>query len=121
MESSLVTINPCQLDTSITIIHLPAKIDSVTADKISQEVMTALEGNPGGVLFDMRDVSFVSSAGIRMFMIAYKKAQSDGFKMAMVHVHPTIYKLFKISVLDSAFNIHESEAQALKEVWLLGS
>lgn len=119
MQNSAVTINPCQLDQSIRMIHLPARIDSATADKITSEAMTAFEGSPGGILFDLKEVTFVSSAGIRMFMTSYKKAKAEGIKIAMIHVHPTIYKIFKVASLDSAFNIHESEAQALKDVWLL--
>jgi anti-sigma B factor antagonist len=121
MEGTTITISPCPLDQSIKVILLPAKIDSLTAEKISLEVLAALEGNPGGVLFNMKEVAFVSSAGIRMFMKAYKKAQADGFKMAMIHVHPSIYKIFKVAVLESAFNIFDSEAEALKGLWLLNS
>ncbi len=121
MDDSTVMISPCALDKSIRIIHLPARIDSSTAEKITSEAMAAFEGNPGGILFDLKEVKFVSSAGMRMFMTSYKKAKAEGIKIAMIHVHPTVYKIFKVAALDSEFNICDSEAQALKDVWLLQS
>ncbi|MDQ7822233.1 MAG: STAS domain-containing protein [Candidatus Eremiobacteraeota bacterium] len=121
MEDSMVAISPCTLDQAIKIIHLPAKIDSSTAEKVTSEAMAAFEGNPGGILFNLKEVTFVSSAGIRMFIMAYKKAKAEGIKIAMIHVHPNVYKIFKVAALDSEFNICDSEAQALKEVWLLQS
>jgi anti-sigma B factor antagonist len=118
-ESSIVTVSPCQGDLSIRKIHLPVKIDSTASDKISSEVMAAFEGSPGGILFDLMEVTFVSSAGIRVFMTSYKKAKAEGIKIAMIHVHPSVYKLFKVASLESVFNICDSEAQALKDIWHL--
>jgi|GEM_PF-1001709 anti-anti-sigma factor len=119
MNGSIVTIDSCALDQSIRIVRLPARLDSSAAEKITAEVIAAFDGNPGGILFDLKDVIFVSSAGIRMFMTSYKKARAGGIKAAMAHVHPNVYKIFKVAALEGEFNIHDSEEQALKEVWQL--
>ncbi len=118
-QESIVTMSPCPLDLSIRRIHLPAKIDAVAAEKISSEALAAFEGNPGGILFDLKEVTFVGSAGIRVFMVSYKKAKAEGIKIAMIHVHPSVYKLFKVASLDGEFHICEDEVQALKDIWHL--
>ena len=117
METKGVRIKSSTGDQSIKVIELSGKIDTITTDKISQEVMGVFEQNPGGLLFNLHEVTFVSSAGLRMFLSAYKKGAAADIKMAMCHVHPSVYKIFKVGGLETAFKIFNDEPQALKEVW----
>jgi anti-sigma B factor antagonist len=103
----------------ITVIELPARIDTLTANKISPEVVQITEQKSEGILFNLRDVTFVSSAGIRIFLSAYKKCESHSIKIAMVNVHPSVYKIFKVAGMDKFFNIFNNESEALKNVWAM--
>lgn len=117
MESATINIGVSELNNSVKVIKLAGRIDTVTAEKITSEVMLVVEESPGGLLFNMTDVNFVSSAGIRVFLSAYKKGTTENIKMAMVHVNPSVYKIFKVAGLESIFRIFDSEDEALKEIW----
>lgn len=117
MEGTGVKIRISELNPSVMVIQLSGKIDTNTSDKMSHEVIQVIEQMQAGVLFNLKDVTFVSSAGIRMFLTAYKKAGTMGLKSAMCHVSPSIYKIFKVAGLDRAFNIFDEETQALENVW----
>jgi anti-sigma B factor antagonist len=110
-----------KLEQSIKIIKLSGKIDTLTSDKLTPDVMKAVEENRGGVIFDLKEVTFVSSSGIRMFLSAFKKGLAENIKVAMIHINPSIYKIFKVAGLESMFNIFESEPQALNTIWGLKS
>lgn len=113
----MVTIGSCELDSTIMVIKLSGKIDTMTVNGITTRVMAAMEESPAGVMFNLGGVTFVSSAGLRMFVSAYKKGLSANMKMAMIHVHPSVYKIFKMVGCEGMFNIFDDEPQALKKIW----
>ncbi len=119
MEETGVKFSINELNSSVITIQLSGKIDTNTSDKISQEVIKILEQMQSGALFNLKDVTFVSSAGIRMFLTAYKKLGTSGLKAAMCHVNPSIYKIFKVAGLEKSFNIFDDEAQAINNIWPL--
>lgn len=105
------------LEPSIAIIQLSGKIDVLTSETMTPDVMKCVEEHRNGVFFDLAEVTFVSSVGIRMFLTAYKQAQSENIKIAMVRVNPSIYKIFKVAGLEAIFNIFDTEPQALHTLW----
>ncbi|MEQ8188808.1 MAG: STAS domain-containing protein [Candidatus Eremiobacterota bacterium] len=121
MEGTGARIKISELNPSVMVIQLSGKIDTTTSDKISQEVVEVIEQMQTGILFNLKDVTFVSSAGIRMFLTACKKAGTMGLKSAMCYVNPSIYKIFKVAGLEKSFNIFDDESQALNTVWPPGN
>ena len=117
MESAVVNIGICESNHAVKNIKLSGRIDTITADKVNPEIMQAVEESQGGLIFNLENVSFVSSAGIRIFLAAYKKGTAANIKVAMVHVNPSVYKIFKVAGLESIFKIYNDEAEALKELW----
>jgi len=105
-----------EINPSISIVSLSGRLGVQTQEELSTTLSQALEQCDGGVLLDMSAVDFVSSAGLRALMVAYKQAQSTGKKMAMIQVRPAVYKIFKLTSFEAIFNIFESEAAAMKSL-----
>lgn len=79
------------------------KLDSAACIELTQKVEEGLTGNELQVAFDLKTVSFVSSAFIR---ICVQTAKTVGAKnYSIINTTPNIKKVFKISGLDSAYKI----------------
>lgn len=117
MDSVLqeVLVTTSELDPQVRILHLPKRLDTLNSDSILEQMTRAIDQNPGGIILNLAQVAFVSSMGIRVLVLAYKQISSQNGKIAMIHVHPNVYKIFKMVSLEDFIPVHETEAAALAE------
>lgn len=83
-------------DEGTYIISPQGSIDSNTHTILGSEVDAVLEKSPQFIVFDMKDVSFVSSAGVSVVLMAEKALKAKGGTAVMVHPQPQIKKVFDI-------------------------
>jgi len=98
----------------IDILSLSGRLGVRTEDEFAAALTAALSESTGGLLLDMSDVDFVSSSGLRALMLAYKQAVAAGKNIAMMHVDPRVYKIFKLTASERMFRICETEPEAMK-------
>jgi anti-anti-sigma factor len=62
-----------------------------------------LAENPTSVVFDLRDVDYISSAFLRICIRTAKSLGSNNF--SIINVRPNVKKAFKIAGLDEILNV----------------
>jgi anti-sigma B factor antagonist len=65
------------------------------------------------MVLDLSGVEYVSSAGLRCFMVAAKQAGSHGGKIVLAALRPVVSEIFQISRFDMLFQIFPSVREAL--------
>lgn len=101
-------------DYIITIIQLNGRIDafSVGALRDKQEALLA-EGRARFVI-DLRDVTFLDSAGISALVSLLKRARQAGGDVVLVSpTHEDAYRIFKLTRFDQVFKMVKSVDEAL--------
>ena len=78
------------------------------------EMLRALEGGDKLVLVDCHKLSFVASAGLRVFLMAAKRLRISGGKLAFAGLQRNVEQVFQISGFNALFAIHKSLADAEK-------
>jgi anti-anti-sigma factor len=101
----------------VNVVRLSGRLDAATYEAAQPVIVEALEKCTSGMILDMGSLDFISSAGLRIMLIAWKRAAADGKQIAMVDVQPSIYKIFKIAALDKAFRFFDNEGEAVRELW----
>ena len=71
-------------------------IDAVTHSILESKVDEIIQMSPRLIIFDMRDVSYISSAGITVFLLAETRLNQIGAGAFMVHLQPQVKKVFDI-------------------------
>ena len=71
-------------------------IDSNTHTILGDEIIAVLEKSATRIIFDMKDVNYVSSAGISVILMAEKALKLAGGSALIVHLQPQIRKVFEI-------------------------
>jgi anti-sigma B factor antagonist len=66
-----------------------------------------------GVLFDLSDLEYVSSAGLRCFMLAAKQAKATSSRMAVAAPRPVVAEIFEISRFNMVFKVFPAMREAL--------
>ncbi len=79
------------------ILSPTGRIDSQTSPEFQNEIIGAIEGGQSKVILNFSNVEYISSAGLRVVLMAAKrcKAQQGGFAMFGLADH--IKEVFEIS------------------------
>lgn len=78
------------------VVTVKGQIDTETAPKFS-EALAALKGTEKLVL-NFKELKFMSSAGIRVLLSAYKKVRNHG-SMKLIQVNDSVYEILRTTGL----------------------
>ena len=96
---------------------LIAKTDGRVDGANAREFQTALEAAIGdserAVILDMTELSYISSAGLRVILLTAKTLQNQNAKFAVCSLSGPIREVFEISGFDKIISIHATQADAL--------
>jgi anti-anti-sigma factor len=81
---------------SAVVVKLEGSLDTVTAPDLEKELEPVLAGQTKDLVFDLADLKFISSAGLRIFGIARKRMQVRDGHVAFVNMQPQIEEVFEI-------------------------
>ena len=103
-----------------TVVALRGRLDFDTAEAAGarlDEVLARPEGVKGVVL-DASELSYVSSAGLRVFMTAARTASGAGVPIALAGLQEPVARVFEISGLSTSriFEIRDSVQDAVDAV-----
>jgi anti-anti-sigma factor len=73
-------------------------------------------GEEKKLLLDCSELTFVSSAGLRVLMIAAKRCRQQQGKIVVAGLQPTILEIFRISRFDTVFEVFPSVPAALAAI-----
>jgi anti-sigma B factor antagonist len=93
------------------------EIDMATAPMLANELTTAIEGGAAPVVFDLVDVTFFDSSGLRVAIVAHRDLGERGRRLAVVcdpegHVRRT----FALAGLADVLDLHPSREAALADL-----
>lgn len=92
-----------KLDGTELLLEIDGSVDSSTAPELSKEVNESIKGVTL-LVFDFSKVDYVSSAGLRVLLVAFKTMSKQG-KMIIRHVNQDIMDVFSITGFDSILTI----------------
>ena len=100
-----------------TLVVTPSgRLDHDHCDGFRAGLRPHLEGaarDGRGIVLDLSALEYVSSAGLRCFMLAAKQAGGQGGKIVLAALRPVVAEIFQISRFDMLFEIFPSVRDAL--------
>ena len=84
-------------------IALKGRLDTTTAPQLENELRTALTGITD-LTFDMKDLAYISSAGLRVLLSAQKVMNRQG-DMTIKNVSAEIMEIFEVTGFVDILNI----------------
>jgi len=89
-------------------VALTGSLDSETAPQL-EKAMAALDSSV--VAFDMTNLAFISSAGLRVIFAAAKRQRAKGGQIGMSNLRPGVRKVFEIVKALPDMNVFASEKE----------
>lgn len=91
-------------------------LDSSNVQDFEVPLLEAIGKGDKYILIDFKDCSFLSSAGIRVILIAAKKVGEASGKLVMTGMNEYINEVFTISGLQAILTIIQDREKALTEL-----
>ena len=77
-------------------VQLTGSLDTATAPELERQLAPALGGPVKEVVFDLANLKFISSAGLRVFSTTRKTLKERGGQASFVNMQPQIQEVFEI-------------------------
>ena len=80
----------------VFVIYPEGSLDSNTYHLLESRLDMLFEGHPKLIVFDMENLDYISSMGVRVTISAQKRMKSLGGSTKMMNLKPQVAKVFEI-------------------------
>ena len=91
-----------KLEDGTLTFSVSGRLDTNTAPELESELKT---DGVTGIVFDFSSLEYISSAGLRVLMTAYKAMAASGGSMRIVNSNDTVRGVFEITGLAEVFAV----------------
>ncbi len=110
MEVSVNPINNCD------VVTVEGRIDSYTAPQLSEALNQITSQNIFKIILDMNEVTYVSSAGLRVMIDIQKKCKRDNQgEVILVNTPQRVYETLELAGFVPLFKFFNNVTSALAE------
>ena len=96
------------------VVAINGRLDTTNYADLDKELNELLGAGENNLLMDCSEMNYISSSGLRVFLVYLKKLKASGGKMQLCGLQEMIKEIFLISGFSSLFTIYETCDDALK-------
>ncbi len=105
-----------QRQSGTVVATVGGRIDSSNSRDFHSGLEKVITGDDPAVVLSFENVSYISSAGMRVVLLTAKSLRSRGAELVLCSMSDPIREVFKISGFDKVIAIHGSQSEALAAV-----
>ena len=101
------------------VVKLTGRLDHDNSEAYRAELLAHIERHAtdgAAIVLDLSGLEYVSSAGLRVFMLATRQAKAQGSRVLVAAAKPTVAEIFLISRFNLILSIHPTLREALAAV-----
>ena len=97
-----------------TLICISGRLDTMTYATLERKLNEIIEAGRNNILIDCTEMDYVSSSGLRVFLLAMKKVSLSQGKFVLCALKENIMDIFRISGFINIFEVYASREEAVK-------
>ena len=101
------------------VLRVEGRLDQDTCGGFTTELMSYVDGavrEGGAIVLDLSGLEYVSSAGLRCFMLASREAKAHHGRIFVAALQPMVAEIFAISHFNLVFQVFPTVREALGAV-----
>lgn len=99
---------------NFSVLKIKGRIDTIHSSVLEDEVNKQFDNGEKNLIFNCAGMNYISSSGLRVFLVAQKKAMALKGKLLLCNMQPSIQEIFRISGFSNLFSIFETQEEALE-------
>lgn len=96
----------------VALISVSGRLDAITATELDTTFGEILDGGNKNAIVSMKELEYVSSAGLRVILMFAKKLRTDKRKVGFAELSGNVKEVFDISGFYSLFEIYNTVEEA---------
>jgi anti-sigma B factor antagonist len=99
----------------IKVISIEGDLNANTSGEVETKLNQLIMGGNIKLLVNLDLLNYISSAGLRVFLVANKLIKKKNGLLRLCNLNSTVKEVFQISGFHLIFEIFETEEEALKD------
>lgn len=100
-------------EATATILDVTGRLDSSTTEGLHTTLRELIAEAPPRLVLDFGGLEYVSSAGLRILLMAAKQVRSTATTLVLCALRPNVMEVFEISGLATVFSIAPGREAAM--------
>lgn len=96
----------------IVIFEIHGKVDALNSKELENALLNSIEEGNTKIVIDLRNMEYISSSGLRVFLFIAKKLDKVGL-LALTNLQTQVIQIFTISGFDKILKIFQTKEEAL--------
>ena len=97
----------------VTIINVAGRMDAATSRDVETALNGLIEGGSRKVVFNGKNLTYISSSGLRVILASLKRLRQIGGELALADLQPAPLEVIKMTGFDRIFTLYESADKAV--------
>ena len=101
------------------VLRVEGRLDQDTCAAFTTDIMVHVKNDAhsgGAVVLDLSGLEYISSAGLRCFMLASRQAKAQSGRILVAELQPMVKEIFEISHFNLVFSVFPTVREALAAV-----
>ena len=98
---------------SINVLELKGYLDAHTAPKLEEALQNLLNTSRFNIVINCRDLSYISSAGLGVFMAFIEDVRKHNGDIKLTNMSPKVYNVFDLLGFPLLYEIFKEEQEAV--------
>jgi anti-anti-sigma factor len=100
----------------LKVLHLKGRLDAVTSKELEAKIGTLLEAKTARLVCNLKEMDYLSSAGMRVFLGSSKKLSQNGGAFIVTDLTPEVLSIIKMAGFDQILTIKATLDEAIAGV-----
>ncbi|MGH7825123.1 MAG: STAS domain-containing protein [Candidatus Binatia bacterium] len=100
----------------VVTLALSGKLDATTAKTFEDRILGVINSGAQRLVVDLAQLEYVSSSGLRVFLLAAKRVQATEGKIVLCSLKDNIRQVFDLAGFSSILSIYGSRDEAIKNL-----
>jgi anti-sigma B factor antagonist len=105
-----------KMENGIIMITITGRLDAATSPSADEIIKKALEEDSNRLLFDLNDLEYLSSGGLRVILSGAKEIKRRNGKVALCRLNSYVDEIFEVSGFKSMIPIKDTVEDGLAEL-----
>ncbi len=97
----------------VVVLAPTGRLDITTAWQFRLKLQEAISEETPNILVNLSEVNFIDSSGLTSLVAGMRDADKIDGGFRLCNVHPEAKLVFEVTMMDSVFEIYETEEEAL--------
>ncbi|PJF28228.1 MAG: hypothetical protein CUN53_01100 [Phototrophicales bacterium] len=113
LSSKMIDVQVSDVE-QVTLVQVNGRVDGTNANQLGSALVGQIDSGRTRIVLDLSMVEYMSSAGLREIVMAYKRVQRSAGDVRIVQPSRRVMELLEVSGLNTVFQIFPSQSEAVR-------